>query len=60
MRLFNPNVDFIKIKCKCGHMMTFLKPFPATCRNCGRVVTPIRRNDFKENLLKVREKHEYN
>lgn len=60
MRLFNPEVQFTKIKCKCGHILTFLSPYPATCRNCGRLVTPTTKKNFKENLMKVRKKHECN
>lgn len=59
MKFYNPNANLITIACVCGHKMNFLKPFPRECSNCGRLVTPVRKKDFKENVMKAREKNEY-
>jgi hypothetical protein len=45
-----------KRKCKCGNLITFEKPFPATCKRCGRLVYPTRRMEviakIKKEMLK--------
>ena len=58
MNVCYKEVNYVKIKCRCGHSLWFLKAFPQRCSNCGRVVTPVRKNDFIDNLMKAREKNE--
>lgn len=41
-----------KRKCECGNLMTFLRPYPAVCSICGRLVYPTKRMEFKEKLKK--------
>lgn len=42
--------DLIKIKCKCGHTVAFVKNHSAICKFCGRKVYPSARCKFKENM----------
>jgi len=58
MRLFNPSSNLVTITCICGHKLNFMKPFPRECSNCGRLVVPVRKKDFKEKLMKVKVKNE--
>lgn len=59
-KLENPETNFVKLKCRCGHVVSFLKACPRKCSNCGRLVIPTRKNDFIENVLKAKEKNERN
>jgi hypothetical protein len=43
-------------KCKCGNVLTFEKPFPATCSLCGRLVYPTKRIEFEKKLIKEMRK----
>lgn len=41
-----------KRKCKCGNLITFEKPYPATCKRCGRLVYPTKRMEVIEKIKK--------
>lgn len=60
-RRFIDEVNFFKIKCKCGHVLTFLKNHSATCKYCGRLVYPTPKCEFFEKLeRKIRRYENYN
>jgi len=41
-----------KRKCKCGNLITFEKPYPATCKICGELVYPTRK---METIAKIKK-----
>ena len=50
-------IRLYKIKCECGHTISFLNNHYAICRHCGRKVYPTKRCEFKDKLLKeIRKK----
>lgn len=46
------NVNLVRVKCKCGHVLTFLTEHPVVCRTCGKLVYPTKRCEFKNKLIK--------
>ena len=45
-----------KRKCKCGSLITFEKPFPVACFDCGRLVYPTRKMEVIEKIKKEMKK----
>lgn len=45
-------VRLYKVKCKCGHTISFLSNHFVICKHCGRKVYPTKRSEFKDKLLK--------
>lgn len=44
------NVEFIKTKCNCGHIVTFLTIHPRTCSYCGKLIYPRKQDEFKDKM----------
>ena len=54
--LRNDYINYMKIYCKCGHSINFLKNHSAICTYCGRKVYPSKDCEFKEKLkLKIKK-----
>ena len=49
-RPFELYEDLIKIKCKCGHTLMFVKNHSAICKFCGKRVYPSEKSKFKEEM----------
>lgn len=45
-------IRLYKVKCKCGHIISFLSNHYIICSYCGRKVYPTKRSEFKDKLLK--------
>ena len=45
-------VRYIKRKCICGRSLYFLENRPTICFDCGRLVYPTKKIEFKEKLKK--------
>lgn len=51
-RISGEEVKLERRVCDCGHVMSFIRPYPQTCRHCGRLVYP---NDKIEFLIKMKK-----
>lgn len=47
-----------RVKCECGNIVVFLRKYPCTCRQCGRLVYPTKQIEFIKKLKKEIKKHE--
>ena len=45
-------IRLLKVKCKCGHVISFLNNHYAICRHCGTKVYPTKKSEFKDKLMK--------
>lgn len=45
-------VRLFKVKCQCGHTISFLSNHFVMCNHCGRKVYPTKKSEFKDKLLK--------
>ena len=45
-------VRLLRIKCKCGHTVNFIRDHYTICSHCGRKVYPTKKSEFKDKLLK--------
>lgn len=45
-------IKLLKVKCKCGHTISFISNHYTICNHCGRKVYPTKKSEFKEKLLK--------
>lgn len=50
--LTREKVNLIRVKCECGHVLSFLSQHPVVCRHCGKLVYPSKRCEFKNKLMK--------
>jgi uncharacterized protein with PIN domain len=51
-------IRLIKVKCKCGHTISFMKNHFAICSYCGRKVYPTKKSEFKDKLIKELKRNE--
>lgn len=56
-KLEKPNGGENKVKCICGHSVTFNTNYQRTCSWCGRLVYPNKKMEFKEKLKKEMRKN---
>lgn len=42
--------------CECGHVLSFLKPYPQICNHCGRLVYPNEKLEFIDKMKKELKK----
>lgn len=50
-------IKLFKVKCKCGHVISFISNHFMICNHCGRKVYPTQKSEFKDKLLKeIRKK----
>lgn len=45
-----------KVKCKCGHTLSFISNHFTICNHCGRKVWPNKQSEFKDKLMKELKK----
>ena len=45
-------IKLLKVKCKCGHTLSFISNHYTICSHCGRKVYPTKKTEFKDKLLK--------
>lgn len=45
-------VVLVKVKCKCGHVISFISNNSIICNHCGRRVYASERQEFKDKLMK--------
>lgn len=45
-------IKLLKVKCECGHTISFLSNHYVICTHCGRKVYPTKKSEFKDKLLK--------
>lgn len=45
-------INVFKIRCKCGHTISFVSNHYSICNHCGRKVYPTKKSEFKDKLLK--------
>lgn len=45
-------IRLLKVKCKCGHTLSFISNHYTICSHCGRKVYPTKKTEFKDKLLK--------
>lgn len=50
--LYNKYANYIRVYCRCGHSLAFLRNHSAICNNCGRTVYPTKKCEFKEKTEK--------
>lgn len=50
------NVNLRRVKCQCGHVLTFLSQHPVVCRVCGELVYPTKKCEFIEKMKKELKK----
>ena len=53
------DIEYVKVKCDCGHVISFLSNHSAICRYCGKTVYPSKRCEFKEKLSKEKRKRDF-
>ena len=51
-------IKLYKVKCVCGHTISFLSNYKCICNHCGRMVYASKKNEFKDKLLKEIKKNE--
>ena len=45
-------IKLYRVKCKCGHSISFIRNHFTICNHCGRKVYPTQKSEFKDKLLK--------
>lgn len=45
-------IKLYKVKCKCGHTISFIKNHYAICSHCGKKVYPTKKSEFRDKMLK--------
>ena len=51
-------INLVKVKCKCGHSIGFIKNHSMVCSYCGRLVYATKKDEFKDKLLKEIKRNE--
>lgn len=50
--LTGENVRLVRVKCQCGHTLTFLSHHPKTCSHCGRLHYASKKSEFKDKMMR--------
>lgn len=54
-KFVNP-VNYVKVKCKCGRVLCFLRNHSMECNQCGRTVYPTKLAEYREKMkIKLRK-----
>lgn len=51
-------IRLLKVKCKCGHTLSFISNGKVICNHCGRMVYANKKKEFNEKLMKEIKKNE--
>lgn len=54
--VYNRYAKFIRVKCRCGHSMWFLRNHSSICNVCGSLVYPSEKAEFVEKTTKALNK----
>ena len=49
-RISGEEIRLEKRICVCGHVLSFLRPYPQTCNHCGRLVYPNKKIEFMNKM----------
>lgn len=49
-------IKLFKVKCDCGHTLSFISDHYSICNFCGRKVYPSKKSEFKDKLIKEMNK----
>ena len=45
-------IKLLRVKCKCGHTLSFISNHYTICNHCGNKVYPSKKCEFKDKLMK--------